>query len=167
MLFCCRKERIKHMIYCDTLMTNLTDAAVQQAFRAYYGELGVHVTNWEGLFAEISSSPDCLFVRRTPDGGVIGFLLFSVMEAATAGKGFFTARLGCVEEFWIAAEYRGQGHGTALLQLVEKHFAQLGCAYVILTTDTAPAFYRRHGYTHQCGIRAKNNAPVYVKKLSA
>ena len=155
------------MIYTDTLMADMTDVAIRTAFRAYYEELGVHVTNWEGLFAEISSSPACFFVRRNQSGDVIGFLLFSVMEAATAGKGFFTARLGCVEEFWIAAEYRGQGHGTALLQLTEKHFAQLGCAYAILTTDTAPAFYRRHGYTHQCGIHAKNNAPVYVKKLSA
>lgn len=155
------------MIYCDTLITDLTDAAVQQAFRVYYGELGVHVTNWDGLFAEISSSPDCLFVRRTPDGKVIGFLLFSMMEAATAGKGFFTARLGCVEEFWIAPTCRKQGHGKALLRLAEKHFAQLGCAYAILTTDTAPQFYEKQGYTHQCGIRAKNDAPVYVKKLSA
>lgn len=152
---------------CDTLMTEMKDVAVQRAFRAYYEELGVHVTNWDGLFAEISSSPDCLFVRRNESGDVVGFLLFAMMEAATAGKGFFTTRLGCVEEFWVAPGQRKQGHGTALLQLAEKHFVQLGCAYAILTTDTAPDFYRRHGYAHQCGIRAKNNAPVYVKKLNA
>lgn len=35
------------MMYTDTLMTDMTDAALQAAFRAYYAELGVKVTNWE------------------------------------------------------------------------------------------------------------------------
>lgn len=154
------------MNYTDTLMTDLTDDALQNAFRAYYEELGVNVTNWEGLFAEISASPDCLFVRRDQHGNVIGFLLFAVMEAATAGRGFFTSRLGCVEEFWVAPVCRKQGHGTALLQLAEEHFAQLDCAYAILTTDTVPLFYMKRGYRHQRGITAKNRADVYVKSLT-
>ncbi len=154
------------MNYNDTLMTDLTDAAVRTAFRAYYEELGVHVTNWEGLFAEISNSPDCFFVRRNQNGDVIGFLLFTMTEAATAWRGFFTTRLGCIEEFWVAPEYRAQGHGTALLHLAEKHFVQLGCAYAILTTDTAPRFYEKQGYKLQKGITAKNKADVYVKSLT-
>lgn len=153
-------------MYMDTLMTDMTDPELQKAFRAYYGELGVKVTNWDGLFAEISASPDCLFVRRTPGGDVIGFLLFSMLEAATAGRGFFTTRLGCVEEFWIADRFRGRGHGTALLRLAEKHFVQLGCAYAILTTDTAPDFYEKQGYRLQKGIAAKNKADVYLKPLT-
>ncbi len=154
------------MMYIDTLVTDMTDAALQRAFRAYYGELGVQVTNWEGLFAEISDSPDCLFVRRDEEGRVIGFLLFAMLEAATAGRGFYTARLGCVEEFWVAPEYRRQGHGKALLCLAEKHFIQLGCGYAILTTDTAPEFYERQGYSLQKGISAKNKADVYLKPLT-
>lgn len=154
------------MMYTDTLMTDMTDAALQQAFRAYYGELGVQVTNWEGLFEEISASPDCLFVRRDGEGRVIGFLLFAMLDAATAGRGFYKARLGCVEEFWIAPEFRRKGHGTALLRLAEKHFAQLGCGYAILTTDTAPHFYEAQGYRLQKGIAAKNRADVYLKPLT-
>ena len=154
------------MMYTDTLMTDMTDAALQEAFRAYYGELGVQVTNWEGLFAEISASPDCLFVRRDETGSVMGFLLFAVTEAASAGRGFFTTRLGCIEEFWVAESYRGQGHGAALLRLTEKHFVQLGCAYAILTMDTAPGFYEKQGYKLQRGITAKNKADVYLKALT-
>ena len=154
------------MNYYDTLMTDLTDASLQRAFHLYYGELGVRVTNWQGLFAEISQSPACFFVRQNQHGEVTGFLLFAVMEAATAGKGFFSTRMGCVEEFWIAPTCRKQGHGKALLRLAEKHFAQLGCAYAILTTDTAPQFYEKQGYTLQKGILAKNKAAVYVKPLT-
>lgn len=152
-------------MYTDTLMTDMTDAALQAAFRAFYAELGVQVTNWAGLFQEISASPDCLFVRRDGEGRVTGFLLFAMLDEASAGRGFFTTRLGCVEEFWVAAEYRRQGHGAALLRLAEKHFMQMGCAYAILTTDTAPHFYEKHGYRLQRGIEAKNKAPVYMKAL--
>lgn len=154
------------MNYTDTLMTDMTDTTVRTAFRTYYEELGVQVTNWEGLFAEITNSPDCLFVRRNQKGDVIGFLLFAMTEAATAWQSFFTTRLGCIEEFWIAPEHRKQAHGTSLLRLAEKHFVQLGCAYAILTTDTAPKFYEKQGYKLQKGIRAKNNADVYVKPLT-
>ena len=154
------------MNYTDAMMTDLTDGAVQTAFRTYYEELGVMVTNWEGLFAEISTSPDCLWVRRNQNGEVIGFLLFATTEDATAWHAFFTTRLGCIEEFWIAPEYRKLGHGTALLRLAEKHFVQLGCAYAILTTDTAPRFYEKHGYTLQKGIEARNKADVYIKCLT-
>ena len=153
-------------MYTDTLMTDMKDAALQAAFRAYYGELGVQVSNWEGLFQEISASPDCLFVRRNGEGRVTGFLLFAMMDAASAGREFYKTRLGCVEEFWVAAECRRQGHGAALLRLAEKHFVQLGCAYAILTTDTAPRFYEKHGYRLQRGITAKNKADVYLKPLT-
>lgn len=153
------------MNYMDTLMADLSDAVVRGAFRAYYEELGVKVSNWEGLFAEISASQACFFVRRNQAGEVIGFLLFVMTGAETAGRGFFSTRLGCIEEFWIAPEYRNQAHGTALLRLAEKHFAQLGCAYAILTTDTAPQFYEKQGYRLQRGITAKNKSKVYVKPL--
>lgn len=154
------------MSFADVMLENCADASLQQAFRAYYGELGVEGTNWEGLFTEISASPDCLYVRRDGEGRVIGFLLFAVLEEATAGRGFYTARLGCVEEFWVAPEYRRQGHGTALLRLAEKRFIQLGCGYAILTTDTAPQFYEAQGYRLQKGIAARNKADVYLKPLA-
>lgn len=165
MLFCC-DERNENMNYNDTLMIDMADAAVRTAFRAYYEELGVHVTNWDGLFAEISSSSACFFVRRSLNDDVIGFLLFIMTEAATAWRSFYTTRMGCIEEFWVAPEYRAQGHGTALLHLAEKHFVQLSCAYAILTTDTAAKFYEQQGYQLQKGITAKNKADVYVKALT-
>ena len=154
------------MMHTDLLMTDMADEALQQAFRAYYGELGVQVTDWKGLFEEIGDSPDCLFVRRDETGEVIGFLLFAVLEAATAGRGFYTARLGFIEEFWVAPGYRKQGHGGALLELAEAHLRREGCGYAILTTDTAPCFYEKRGYRLQRGIRALNRADVYVKPLA-
>lgn len=153
------------MHYTDTLMMDFSDAALRQAFCTYYGELGVKVTNWDGLFAEMSAGEDAVLVRRDETGAVVGFIMFVASDAVTAWRGFFRTRLGCIEEFWIAGEYRGQGHGTALLHLAEEHLIRQGCAYAILTTDTAPAFYEKHGYALQGGIQAKNGDPVYLKPL--
>lgn len=153
------------MKFNDTLMNDCTNPALQTAFRTYYGELGVKVTNWDGLFEEIGEGEDEILVRWNEKGEIVGFLMLVTSEAVTAWRGFFSTKLGCVEEFWIAPAYRRQGHGSALLKLAEEHLAAQGCGYTILTTDTAPDFYRRHGYTHQAGIRAKNTADVYVKPL--
>lgn len=153
------------MHYTDTLMTDFSDAALQHAFRTYYGELGVNVTNWDGLFAEMSAGEDVVLVRRDENGAVLGFIMFVTSDEVTAWRGFFCTRLGCIEEFWIASEYRGRGHGMALLRLAEEHLARQACAYAILTTDTAPAFYEKYGYTLQAGIHAKNGDSVYLKPL--
>lgn len=154
------------MKYTDTWMTDFSDAALQTAFRTYYGELGVRVTNWEGLFAEMSAGEDAILVRRSETGEVMGFLMCVASDAVTAWRGFFSTRLGCIEEFWIASAYRSQGHGSALLKLAEERLAEQGCSYTILTTDTAPDFYCRHDYMLQKGICAKNKADVYLKPLA-
>lgn len=154
------------MPYTDLLIHEFFEPAYQAAFRAYYTELGVSVTNWDGLFAEMSVGEDAALVRLDEQGYVVGFILFVASDAIAAWKGFFTTKLGCVEEFWVAPAKRHQGHGSALLQGAEEHLRNAGCAYAILTTDTAPAFYLRHGYTLQKGIRAKNNADVYLKPLN-
>lgn len=154
------------MNYTDTLTKDFSDAALQAAFRTYFSELGVKVSNWDGLFSEMSAGEDNVLVRREEKGKVVGFLMFVATDAGTAWRGFFTTRLGCIEEFWIAPEHRGRGHGTALLRTAEEMLRRNGCAYAILTTDTAPEFYCKHGYTLQNGIRAKNKADVYLKPLT-
>lgn len=154
------------MKFHDMLMNDCTDPALQAAFRTYYGELGVRVTNWEGLFAHMGEGEDRFLVRRNASGEIVGFLMFVTSDAVTAWRGFFSTKLGCVEEFWIAPAHRGQGHGSALLELAEERFAEEDCGYAILTTDTAPNFYHKHGYSLQKGIRAKNNADVYIKPLA-
>ncbi|MBQ8556550.1 MAG: GNAT family N-acetyltransferase [Clostridia bacterium] len=150
------------MEFFDVLEKDCADPAFQDAFRAYFGELGVKVTNWDGLFAEISQAPDCAFVRRDGQGRIVGFLLMASQEMTS---GFFTTRIGCMEEFYVAPEYRRQGHGMALLAMAEEHLSKAGCPYAILTTQTAAAFYMKRGYRLQRGISARNKADVYVKSL--
>jgi len=48
---------------------------------------------------------------------------------------------------YILAEPRGQGHGTRLMQLLEKEAEKLGYHYLYLWTATAVTFYQKLGYT--------------------
>ena len=152
------------MKYTDVLMHDYSDAAFQAAFRAYFEELGHHLENWEGLFQEMMEAADtytCL--RRNEAGEVVGFVQFTTMEMS---GWFFRVKCGFIREFWIAPPLRRQGHGSELLRLAEEWLRQQNCCYVLLTTDTAPDFYRRHGYRLQPGIEARNRDDVYLKVLA-
>ncbi len=177
------------MKYTDVLINNYDDAAFQTAFRAYLEELGCRVTNWDGLFAGMgergreytwtrrdaagqvtafaawmnADEHDAAWVRRDEEGRVVGFIQFTPMELSSW---FFRVQCGFIREFWVAPELRRQGHGAQLLQLAEETLTDCGCAYAILTTDTAPDFYRRHGYGHLPEMTARNNSPVFVKRLA-
>lgn len=53
-----------------------------------------------------------------------------------------------VDLFWIDERFRHGGHGTRLLQEVEKRAKDKGCKLVQLDTFSfqAPGFYRKNGY---------------------
>ncbi len=145
------------------LIEDFIDPGFRESFRLYFRELGIHVKDWEGLFREMDSDGRGNRAYLRMDGGrTVGFLQFCVMECA---GWFLTKELGFVREFWIAPEYRGQGHGSELLGLAEGYFAQRGVTTVALTTNTAPEFYVKQGYRHDPGFRAQNTDSVYIKHL--
>ena len=176
------------MMYTDTLITDFTDAAFQTAFQNYFSELGVQVTNWAGLFAGMGEKQrnytwthrddagrvtsfaawmneddgDLAYVRRDEKGDVTGFIQFTTVDM---GCWFFTAKCGFIREFWVREELRHQGHGSQLLHMAEDWLKQQGCLCTLLTTDTAPDFYRKHGYVREDGIEARNKDAVFLKRL--
>ncbi len=150
------------MQYTDQLIRSYDNKAFQEAFRAYFAELGVQVTNWDGLFAQMTDDGDPTLLRVDETGGVIGFIQFARISMTSS---FFEARLGFVKEFWVSPAHRGQGHGTVLLAQAEQWFRHQGLSPMILTTDTAEAFYLHRGYRRERDIVARNRAPVYVKPL--
>ena len=176
------------MSYTIHYTTDFTDAAFQRSFRTYFGELGCRVTNWEGLFAAMGETGreytwthrddtgrvsrfvsgisaeerDHVFLLRDETGEAAGFIQFTTMHM---DSWFFTAKCGFIREFWLRSDLRRQGHGTRLLRKAEDWLRQQGCLCVLLTTVTAPEFYRKNGYTQQNGIEARNTEPVFAKLL--
>ena len=151
------------MTYTDVLINIHTDPIFQDAFKTYFAELDVQISNWEGLFHEMDESGmNYTYCRKAETGEIIGFIQFTVMEMA---GWFFTARVGFIREFWIREDLRGRGHGSELLMLAEDWLRQQSCACVLLTTDTATAFYEKRGYAKEHGIRARNKMDVFLKRL--
>lgn len=147
----------------DILITDFTHPLFQAAFKAYFAELGVQVTQWDKLFREMTGERrNSSYLRMAEDGSVVGFIQFT---PSSLSDWFFEMPVGFIREFWVHPMYRGQGHGTALLELAEAHFRQNGIQKTILTTDTAEDFYLRRGYGKDTAIRAKNKDDVFIKKL--
>ncbi|MCI8601705.1 MAG: GNAT family N-acetyltransferase [Oscillospiraceae bacterium] len=151
------------MGYHDTLVSDFRDSRFQQAFKQYFSELQLQVKDWDGLFAEMDGEGgNQAFVRAAAGGPVIGFIQFKPIAFTSW---FFEGACGFIREFWVAEEYRGMGHGSALLGLAEKHFLESGLYTAILTADTAGGFYEARGYRKALGCKAKNKMDVFVKQL--
>ena len=177
------------MMYTTHYTHDYTDKGFQAAFRTYFGELGCRVTNWAGLFAAMGETGrdftwthrddagrvarfisgmdadvrDHAYILRDEGGEVVGFIQFTEMHM---DSWFFTAKCGFIREFWIRADLRRQGHGSELLRLAEEWLRAQGCLCAVLTTSTAPEFYRKHGYMRQAGIEARNKEAVFTKMLT-
>ena len=152
--------------YRDVLITDFTDPVFQAAFKQYFGELGINVKDWDGLFQEMNTGSEgkknAAYVRMAADGSAIGFIQFVPIRFTSW---FFEETAGFIREFWVAEAFRNQGNGADLLALAEKHFLERGIYTTILTTDTAERFYERHGYVRAHGCEAKNKDEVFVKRL--
>lgn len=150
----------------DILISDFTDPVFQAAFRQHFTEMGINVKDWDGLFQEMNEGngdeKNAAYVRRTANGGVIGFVLFIPIRFTSW---FFEETCGFIREFWVADEFRSHGHGSELIALAERHFLEHGICTSILTTDTAERFYERHGYARAPGCRAKNKDNVFAKRL--
>ena len=149
--------------YKDVLISDFTDDGFMQAFKRYFGELGISVEDWNGLFAEMNGTEgNRAYVRYNENGEIVGFIQFVAVELE---NWFFRERLGFIREFWVSSEYRKMGHGSELIGLAERYFADNGIKKVILTTDTAHSFYETKGYRKDDSFTAKNNDDVFVKEL--
>lgn len=152
-----------HHPFHDELIADLSLPAFQHAFRQYFTELDIHVSDWDGLFREMAGQADnAAFLRTAPEGAAVGFLQFCPI---TFTSWFLEETCGFIREFWVAPGFRAQGHGSALLRMTESHFLNAGIYTSVLTTDTAPGFYQKHGYSPAPGCTAKNGDPVFTKRL--
>lgn len=147
----------------DYFITDFLNPLFQTSFKDYFKELGVNVKDWNSLFHEMNADKETVaFLRTDSKGKMVGFIQFKKEEMK---NWFFTEKIGFIREFWVANEFRKQGQGTALLNLAEQYFVENDVYKTILTTNTVPNFYVRHGYVKDISYNAKNNYEVYVKML--
>ena len=102
------------------------------------------------------------YIRTAADGIIIGFIIFKPVPFSSW---FFEETGGVIREFWIAEAYRSQGNGADLLKLAENRLAARDIHMILLTTDTAEQFYLRHGFQKAPGMKAKNDDPVFIKRI--
>ena len=151
------------MITKDILISDFTDPRFMDAFKLYFKEWDIQIKDWDGLFKEMNESGENrAWLRMDVDSQVIGFIQF-IPIAMTSW--FFEEKWGFIREFWIKEKYRKHGHGAELLALAEQYFRDQGIQKFVLTTDTAPNYYRAHGYEKDDTITARNKDDVFVKQI--
>lgn len=142
-------------------LTDHRDPRFADAFMRYFAELGICVRDWSGLWDEMNRSGVSTLLRIC-NGDTVGFIQYEVSVSKSA---FFEERIGFVRELWVAPAARRGGHGAALLSLAEEACRAEGIGRILLTTDTAEAFYLRRGYCPRPDVSAANRLPVLEKRL--
>ena len=147
----------------DFLISDFTNDIFTCAFKEYFAELGINVSDWNSLWEEMNSdNGNFAYVKVNNSGKTIGFIQFKTIELANS---FFSEKYGFIREFWIAKEYRSKGYGTKLLTSCELYFKEKGVSQIVLTTDTAEEFYIAKGYSVNQNINAKNGLIVMTKAI--
>lgn len=148
----------------DYCITDFQDENFKKAFKVYFAELGITIKDWDALFQEINAEKgNIAYIRIDENNEVMGFIQFRV-EVLT--NWFFQESVGFIREFWIKNNYRNKGFGSELLAKAEAYFLEQGIRKTILTSDTAEAFYIKHGYMKDSSYQAKNEDNVYIKIIS-
>ncbi len=145
------------------LISDFSDVRFRTAFRSYFSELGIHVSDWDGLFREMNEDKNFAFLMVDGSDNAVGFLQF---QMNVFSNWFFREHFGFIREFWIHPSCRGQGFGTELLHKVERYFAGNGIYKAVLTADSAEAFYLANGFEKAPGVKAKNKMEVLMKNIS-
>ncbi|MBE5769030.1 MAG: hypothetical protein E7333_05525 [Clostridiales bacterium] len=79
----------------------------QNAFKIYFGELGICIRDWDGLFREkAADNGNITALSLSGQGQVIGFIQ---LKRDTLSHWFFEEKLGFIREFWVSTAFRKQG----------------------------------------------------------
>jgi ribosomal protein S18 acetylase RimI-like enzyme len=132
---------------------------VHTQHRASMPELAPYVTDAESwaarltLYREVMAKPDSVLLLAQAGESLVGYGLAHVLEtqatwiADTWRRG---ERVGEIESLAVQPSHRGQGIGTALLDVLEAELRTIGVEDLILGVlagnAAAQRLYARHGY---------------------
>jgi len=123
-------------------------------------EAAADLTPYRRAFAAIDADPAHVLVAAVAGGEIVGTLQLSVVPGL-ARRGALRGQLEAVR---VAAGFRGQGLGAALVGWAIDEARRQGCALVQLTTDKsrtgAHRFYERLGFraSHE-GLKLELSPP--------
>ena len=147
-------------------LNDFYDARFQQAFRAYFQEIGVNLKEDTDVFDEISESCEKENMRTFAMGDETGIAGFIMVQPEYLKGSFFVEQAGFIRELWVAPLFLRCGYGKQLLEAAEDHFRALGISKLILTyEEEALPFYQKMGFIPDCSYKAKNEGNIVVKLI--
>jgi len=101
------------------------------------------------LYLCLMDNSHSVFVARSPEGATIGYI-----AAHWNPYLFLSGPEGYISELFVHPEYRGQGIGTQLLEIVQKEARQRGCYRLMLINNRTRqsyllGFYEKNGWVER------------------
>ena len=147
-------------------LNNFYDARFQQAFRAYFQEIGVNLKEDTDVFDNIAEAFEKENMRTFVMRDKTSLAGFIMVQPEYLKGSFFEERTGFVRELWVAPPFRRLGCGKELLEKAEDHFRKKGISKLILTyEEDALPFYLKMGFMPDGSYKAKNNGKILIKLL--
>lgn len=148
----------KQMEY--VLMADFTHSHFQAAFKQYFEEFEIQISDWESFFEQMNTQEGNLGILIFEKEAVLAFLLFRFDELT---HWFFKERVSFVREFWVTSALRNKGLGSELLSYSETYFKKNHVHKILLTSNSAEPFYIKNGFRIDKSYTANNEEDVYVK----
>lgn len=144
------------------LINDFTDLRFQRAFKLYFKELGIEVSDWKSLFDEMDQEHKNLCYMITKDHETIAFIQFCLEKSE---HWFLPQEFAFIRELWVDENYRNKDLGSKLLNYVETYVLKHEIYEIILTSVPKSKFYVKNGYKENQSYKPKNEDTVYTKSL--
>ena len=85
-------------------ITDFSNSIFQAAFKQYFQELGIIVSDWEDLFKQMNKDKETIaFIRYNNNNDCIGFIQ---VKPTIFSDDFFEEPYGFIRELWVNKKYR-------------------------------------------------------------
>jgi len=147
----------------DIFVEDFQSELFTAAFKKYFCEISASSRNWEMLFRQMNAEKDTTkAIMRVDRDTVVGFIMFCEVELQCM---FFSEKFGYIRELWVDAPYRRAGHGSCLVRLAEKYFADKRIPQMALNAvSSSEEFYQKQGYSASEVLFSEEKA-VFTKKI--
>ena len=147
-------------------LSDFYDPRFQQAFRAYFLEIGVNLREDTDVFDHIAESFEKENMHTFVLGDENSLAGFIMVQPECLKGSFFEERTGFIRELWVAPSGRHLGYGSQLLEKAENFFRVKRISKLILTyEEDALPFYLKKGFMPDGSYEAKNNGKILIKLL--
>lgn len=150
-------------------ITDANNPTFQILFKAYFNEMNIKLKEDTKMWDEMNKDIQLFDIKTVvllENDDAIGFTMFQVDQKENPWC--MVEGAGDIREFYVQSEFRKQGYGSSMFNLVKNYFNELNIKEIYLTTseDDGEPFWFKQGFKDTGKINPKNKLKEFVYNLS-